>query len=508
MRRLVLALVLALALAGCAAQAEPEPDEAWEPYEQERPEEPEQPEPEYPAAFSLAYHKDLTLDPITCAEGVQQEVASLLFEPLFRLDGSFEIVPCLCESFEWDESGRVCTLTLRQDAAFQDGSSLAARDVAATLQRAAASERYGYRLRNMASVSANRSGQVVITLAQPDRGFLALLDIPIVKSGTEDRPVPTGTGPYLLVTGGEGTYLLANEEWWQGKRLPVEEIPLVHAKNRDTAMYLFSSRQVELLTVDPTDDLTAVTGQYITTYQPTTVLQFLGFNTRRGVFADAAARSAFSRGVPRETMAEVQLAGLAQAAQFPMSPLWSLYPGELEVPYDRDGTAAALAALDAGGEERELVLLVSEEDSFRLTCARFIAESLSVGGWTVNIQALPWEEYLLALEAGEFDLYFGEVRLTANWDLRDLIGSGGALNYGGYADEYTDLLLEGFAAGLDRRANTRELCLRLLEQAPIAPLCFKSYTVLTHPDVVEGQSAAPGYSFYRLEDWTIRLAEK
>ena len=124
----------------------------------------------------------------------------------------------------------------------------------------------------------------------------------------------------------------------------------------------------------------------------------------------------------------------------------------------------------------------------------------------MTIRALPWEEYLLALEAGEFDLYFGEVRLTANWDLRDLIGSGGALNYGGYADEYTDLLLEGFAAGLDRRANTRELCQRLLEQAPIAPLCFKRYTVLTHPDVVEGQRAAPGCSFYRLEEWTIHLA--
>ena len=510
MRRLVSALLLlTLALAGCAAQSEPEPDEAWEPYEQEQPPEPEEPaEPDYPEAFSLAYYKDLTLDPITCAEGVQQEVASLLFEPLFRLDGGFEPEPCLCESYEWDESGRVCTLTLRQDAAFQDGAALHARDVVATLQRAAASERYGYRLRNMASVSASRSGQVVITLARADRGFTALLDIPIVKSGTEDRPVPTGTGPYLLVTGGEEPCLLANGEWWQGKRLPVERIPLVHAKNRDTAMYLFSSRRVELLTVDPTDDLTAVTGQYVTTYQPTAVLQFLGFNTRRGLFADAAARSAFSRGIPRETMAEVQLAGLAQAAQFPMSPLWTLYPADLEAPYDRDETAAALTALAAGWEEedRELVLLVSEEDSFRLTSARFIAESLSAGGWRVTIRALPWEEYLLALEAGEFDLYFGEVRLTANWDRRDLIGSGGALNYGGYADEYTDLLLEGFAAGLDRRANTRELCQRLLEQAPIAPLCFKRYTVLTHPDVVEGQRAAPGCSFYRLEEWTIHLA--
>ena len=54
--------------------------------------------------------------------------------------------------------------------------------------------------------------------------------------------------------------------------------------------------------------------------------------------------------------------------------------------------------------------------------------------WTVTVEELPWEEYLAALESGEFDLYFGEVRLTANWDLSDLVGTGGAMNYGGVID--------------------------------------------------------------------------
>ena len=522
MRRLAAFLLTVLLLTGCAAQTQPEPEEDWNLYPQPE-EEPEPPRESYtPAAFSIACHKDRTLDPITCAGGVQEDAAALLYEPLFRLDTFFEPEPVLCESWEWDENGTVCTLTLRGDARFSDGSALSAADVAETLQRAAASERYAYRLRKMASVSASRTGQVVIVLSEPDRGFLSLLDIPIVKRGTSGWLVPTGTGPYRFVSQDGEEYLEADPDWWQQKSLPVETIQLVNAKDLDTAMYLFSTRRVEFLTVDPTDDLGAVAGQYESAYQPTTILQFIGFNTREGIFAGADARAAFSRSIPRETLATAQMAGLAQAAQFPISPLSALYPAELEVPYDRDASSAALAALiqtpeppeeTEDGEDAEempsspntLTLLVNEEDAFRLTSARFLADSLSMGGWTVEVRALPWEEYLLALEAGEFDLYYGEVRLTADWDLTDLVGTGGALNYGGYADEMTDMLLQAFSAGLDRAGNAKNLMARLLAEAPIAPVCFRSYTVLTHPGVVQGLTPSPSTPFYNLEYWTIRL---
>ena len=48
---------------------------------------------------------------------------------------------------------------------------MTAKDAAAALNRAAASERYGYRLRGMASAAANRRGELVVTLSAPDRGL-------------------------------------------------------------------------------------------------------------------------------------------------------------------------------------------------------------------------------------------------------------------------------------------------------------------------------------------------
>ena len=514
MRRIFALLLLLLVLTGCETSGNAElTDPGWEAYqqqEQQSQEETTQPEEtvDYPAAFSLAYHRDHTLDPITCSEGVQQDVAALLFEPLFQLNGSFEPEPALCTGYAWDETGLVCTLTVRQGVLFSDGTTLTASDVAATLRRAAASERYGYRLRQVASITySNAAGEVVLTLSSPNQGLIALLDIPVVKSGTENQPVPTGTGPYLFVTGSEGDYLQANGDWWRGETLPVSTIPLVHAKDLDTAVHLFSTRQIELLTVDPTGDHTAAAGQVQETDRPTTLMQFIGFNTAEGrLFSSAEARSAFSGGIQREMLADAFLSGHARAAQFPLSPVSPLYPEDLEESYSYDATIAALTAAGQDtGVTRTLTMLVSEEDSFRVSCAQYISENLSLLDWEITVVALPWEEYLAALEAGEFDLYCGEVKLTADWDLRDLIGTGGSMNYGGYSDPVTDALLLAFASASDRAAGARQLCAHLQDTVPIAPVCFRDYTVLTHTGVVEDMASTPGSTFYALENWTIHL---
>lgn len=507
-RLLVLLLALTALLSGCSGSNDTDIDPSWEAYRQEQENSSPAPEaePTYPTAFSLAYHQDLTLDPVTCGEGLQQDVSALLYEPLFALGERFEPTPVLCESYSWDESGLVCTLQIRQGVLFHDGSTLSAADVAASLRRAAVSERYGYRLRHVASITSDRSGHVVLTLSSPNRGLISLLDIPVIKQGTESQQVPTGTGPYLFVTGSEGDFLQANSDWWRQLPLPVDTIPLVHAKDQDTAAYLFSSRRVELLTLDPTESPRTTSSNTTETERLTATLQFIGFNTASPVFSSPAARSAFSAGLQRDMLTSAFLSGHAEAAQLPIPASSPLYPSDLERSYSYEATLTALrtAGYDTG-ETCALTLLVNEENSFRLASAEYIAESLSLLDWEITVQALPWEEYLLALSAGEFDLYLGETRLTADWDLSALVGTGGALNYGGYTDTVTDALLQNFLSAADRTSAARQLCQHLQSAAPIAPICFRSYTVLTHTGVVESLSPAPGSTFAGLENWTIHL---
>lgn len=117
---------------------------------------------------------------------------------------------------------------------------------------------------------------------------------------------------------------------------------------------------------------------------------------------------------------------------------------------------------------------------------------------------MPWGEYAAALEVGSFDLYLGEVRLTADWDASALLDTGGALNYGGFASEQlsglNDALLLGGNASAERYVKG------FAEETPFAPLLFKSKTVLTPSGLVDGMTPTASDPFYGFADWSFHLS--
>lgn len=121
----------------------------------------------------------------------------------------------------------------------------------AAYRRAAESARYGARFANVASMKAQDAHTLIVTLTQANGSFPALLDVPIVKAGTENVLVPLGTGPYVYTTAADGAALTANPHW-QGSSLPLERIALAAVKDNDTALSRFASRSVHFLCLDPT----------------------------------------------------------------------------------------------------------------------------------------------------------------------------------------------------------------------------------------------------------------
>mgnify|MGYP004572779733 FL=1 len=493
----------------------------------------ETPEPEPLTTFTLPYFAGESLDPVTTTETIQSAVGALLYEKLFELDEHFALHPVLAESCTYDAASRTYTLTLRSGVTFSDGTALTARDVAASLERARLSQRYAARLADVSSLRVQ--GDAVLIAMSTELATLAWrLDIPIVKAGTEDRTAPVGTGPYVFHKSGSGAYLEKNNNWWQAKALPLDRLELLHCKDRDTMLYAFSSRELQLLPLDLTGTgASGVSGSGDYTDAPTAVMQFLGFNTTRAPFDDAALRQAVSAAVDRQGLVDSCLLGHGAAAQFPVSPASERYPAALETPYDPLGLQQLTAAEDPadGGEGTpangggnagntssdkglrdsyagvSVTLLVNEENSFKVAAAQEVAYSLSRCGLTVTVETAPWETYLQRLADGDFDLYYGECRLTADWDILELVGTGGALNYGGFSDEETDLLLAACRTAGEAEQETALTALwrALLEKMPIAPLCFKSDSVLTTAGLIEGLVATETDPFYSLEQWTAHL---
>ncbi len=503
------ALALCLSLAGCWEAEAPAEADFWAVEPVETPVTPT--EPEKLRVFTLPCLNSQTLDPIACSDGVQQAVGSLLYEGLFELNGQFEAKSVLCSSYSRSSNGLTYTFKLREGVAFSNGAALTAADVLAAYRRAQASERYAARFANVAGMSVNR-GALVVTLKQPDSALPALLDIPVVKSGTEKDTVPLGTGPYLYLTDSDGPCLVRNENWWQGREVSPERIALTPAKDADAAAYLFSAEQAHLLTADLLGESSAsALGGVDIADAPTSTLLFLGFNVKRGALADASLRAAMGTAFDRGAIVETLLAGHARAAQFPIPPESPLYPAALETAYEVGAYAAAIDELyppaeDGSAAPVELTLLVNAENSFKSALAEHLARELSCGCVAVTPLVLPWADYVAALESGGFDLWLGEVRLTADWDVTALVGSDGALNYGRYAGAALDTALKAFLK--DENAETASaLCELLKAETPILPIVFKNISVLTPSGVIGGVAPSAARPLENLSEWTFRFPE-
>ena len=503
---LALALLLALSLTGCCWEAEPEPDDFWgdelpAPEEQET----SQREPAQISDFTLPYLSGQTFDPVTCIDGVQQTVGALLYEPLFTLDASFTPQPVLCERSSCDAQALTWTFALRS-AVFSDGTALTANDVLATYRRAAESARYGARFANVASMKAQDAHTLIVTLTRSNGSFPALLDIPIVKAGTENDLVPLGTGPYVYTTAADGAALTANPHW-QGSSLPLERIALAAVKDNDTALSRFASRSVHFLCLDPTGTgARTVGGAVESTDVPTAAMQYLGFNLSRTPLNDAAVRRAMSGVIDRGTLVSSLLSGHGTAAQLPIAPQDADYPKTYEYRTTAEEYAAALETAGVtAARPRSLTLLVNEENAFRVRGRRKPlrpAHDRRADGHGARIAV-------------------GGIRRRAGGRrLRPLPRRGAP-----------DCRLgRGRTARRRRRAELRRLCERaalrperrascsagtplpqryaegFVEETPFAPLLFKSKTVLTPSGLVDGMTPTASDPFYGFADWSFHLS--
>ena len=91
------------------------------------------------------------------------------------------------------------------------------------------------------------------------------------------------------------------------------------------------------------------------------------------------------------------------------------------------------------------------------------------------------------------------------FDLTQLVGTRGGLNYGGWSDPSTDGLLSAFrAAGAELRSSAAaSLCSHLIQNAPIVPICFKNGSVLTQWGRLSGLDPVRDNVFHGLENWVL-----
>ncbi len=506
---LFLAVCLGLSLTGCQPEVddpEPPPSETVSPFPTKSPE---------TAQFSLAYDPGASLHPLTGDSQTNQDLTGLVYQGLYELDNEFVPHPVLAASGEPGGDGYSWTFTVKQGVMFSDGTPLTAQHAAASLNTARTSGPYAARLSGVTGVTAADETTLTVYLSAPNGNLPALLDIPVVLEG-EPGSAPLGTGCYQYEAAGERLYLQTNPHHAGGAALPYATIPLTAAATANERIAAFDSGAVTAVTTEFSSPYAlGYAGSYETCDYPTTNLLYMGFKATGGPCQSALVRQAFSRAFDRESLVQVELSGHGDAACLPVSPLCGDYDqaSAALLEYDLEQAAGLLA--QAGYERNEednllyhrrtplaVTVLVNSDNESRQAAADALAASLTQLGASVTVDTLPWDNYVQALAAGRFDIYIGEVRLTGDFDPSPLLT--GALNYGGYSDwELTQALTAWKSAqGEARTQAAQALWAKFVQDAPIAPLCFKRGSLLVRWGMASNLQPTRANPFYRMEEWS------
>lgn len=504
-------------------------------------------------SFSLGYYKGEGLHPYTCSNTTNQNLMGLIYEPLFAIDPTFATEPCLAKSCtiqvtsasgseeekdtegdasetgtEGDETDQkdaskeekkkeqprskiagktTCTIQLRDDVTFSDGTSLSAEDVVYSLEQAKGKGSiYRERLSDVTSITASGSTTVVIEINAADAAFDALLDIPIISRSGGSSPI--GTGPYVLnTTKGKAVSLTRNTSWWQDGTLPAETIDLYAADDSDMMIFGFGSDSISMVDTDLTGtNALSYTGDYNVVDYPTTSMIYVGCNTHSGPCQDQSFRQALYYVFDRDTLATKMLSGHAEPTVLPVSPKSKLYDEKLAETYAWSEETAKKKLADGHYYNQTLKLIVNQESAFKTAFAEELKKEMEAIGIKVQVEALAWDEFADALDERSFDLYLGEVKLKSSFDLTAVIGSNGNLNYGGYQNKDLEKLLTQFqtADKATRATAAKNLYKAVADAAATIPLCFKNHSVLTHWSANASITPTQQNLFYHIAEWDLK----
>jgi len=302
-----------------------------------------------------------------------REVDRLLFSSLLRFDSRGIPQADLAESWGVSADGTIYNVTLRADAAWQDGSPVTSEDVLFTLNLLRSEySAYSADVRAMwdrVEITRLDEKNLKFVLPEPFVPFLDYLTFGILPEhlletvsadqleNADFNLSPVGSGPYRLdhpmVENGQitGIVLTVSENYY-GQVPFVQQIVFRYYPSAQTALQAYQAGEVlGINQVTPDILASALSDPNLSFYSSrmprlTLVLLNLG-DDQLPFFQDKMVRAALMLGLNRQWMVDNLLQGQGIVADSPILPgTWAYYDGVEHIGFDPD---TAVAQLKAGG---------------------------------------------------------------------------------------------------------------------------------------------------------------
>ena len=497
--------------------------------------------------FGVGYTPEDVLDPFETRSALNQQLAHLLYDSLYVIDGDGTVVSGICASLRSEDQTEY-VLTILPGLTFHNGDRLTVQDVVYSLNRARRSSLYKRQLAPIADASADTaSGELTLRLSRPLGSLPALLDFPIVSSNASadygySRYALLGSGRYTIdrdvLEETEYTYLEYNPSWYgYGGHAPaLPRIDLFTVTDKEDLLRRYFNSDVDILSLSSSiNDPIVLHGDAERREVTGSNLFFLGFNTVYESFSSAAARRGVELLIDREKLMEEIGADLFLPAEYPVRAesrvagyLARRSSGEKPEGEGADSPFALLRSAgfsDAGqfitfsGGEYTVTLLYSSESDVCVKIAGFVHAALEEAGFRVEDKPCVYDDYIKALYAGSYTMYIGSTRPAENYDysyliengelfaslFRDVTGGEAGAKTGGVSQETGEYLeairkLDSFDPlyFLDLAGELQEL---FDKECPFVPLCFDRDTIYLRGSFVSNVSATGRDIFFNVDSW-------
>ncbi|MDR8019908.1 ABC transporter substrate-binding protein [Nesterenkonia aerolata] len=467
---------------------------------------------------AMAYETD-NYHPSSTTSALAHSANWHVVEGLYELDmTNAEPYAALAADEELEEiSETEYQVTLREDAAFSDGTPVTADDVVASFERTMDPENiYAPMLDFIDEVTAEDEQTVTISLNHP---FTLIKErLPLVKIVPEDATdedltaQPIGSGPWKYDSISQDSIEFSPNEEYTGNR-PAEagsmEFQIILDDTaRITALQEGTVQAVESVPQDMTEIVTGA-GAEIESVQGFN-LPFLMFNTGQEPFDDPQVRQAFFYAVNTEQLIDNALDGTA-------SPATSFLPedhpnyNEASTVYDHDPEEAERLLEEAGVEDLSITLLTTDHP-WITDLAPQIMNDLQEIGVDVSLQEeasaslyanhtdVDDPTYDVALAPGDPSIFGSDPDLLMNWWYGDNIWTSSRSQWAESEafDDLHEILDEAVEADEDEQQQLWNDAFDLVsEEVPIYPLFHREVITGYDSETLEGFSpiGTTGLSF-------------
>ena len=458
--------------------------------------------------ITLGYYQGKSLNPFKTESPTNKNLMTLVYDSLFLPADGYTIESLIGHSYTNNE--KMLTVTLDPEALFSDGTPIAPSDVVYSFNLAKESDNYKGRLSNFASVAAG-VGSVTFTLVSPDIYAENCLTFPIVKYGTGDKAIPTGSGRYTIAKKSGSYRLTANEYSTRAEEMATERINLVPITSDEGELYLLQTGDLTYFFDDLSD------GEYTKIRANTTRVSmnnmvYIGINSN--TIKNKKIKEAICYAVNKNSLADSAYSGIAKLSDIPFNPAWETL-STINTSFYEQNTLKAQELLEEAGyvyaysgnqyrsknfEYIDFTMLVNNENEPKATMAKMIAQWLRDIGIKVTLNSVSYDEYLRELRNGNYDLYLGEVKMSANMSLTPFFSESGNASYGINTDSATAKAYYDFIAG---KTDISTFIQVFNSEKPFIPLLFREGMAYYSRELTYEDSVNEYELFANIYSWSV-----